>query len=119
MPRLTAYFLAGAVLLAAAFAAASGARAAESAGPVPATGGAPKTEDLILEIRLGKYQVADSFVAQFGDGVTFVPVAQFAEALEIANDLHLDRKEVSGKIGAKQLDWSVDVAKRVLRHGRD
>ncbi|HEX3973631.1 MAG TPA: hypothetical protein VHX19_20020, partial [Stellaceae bacterium] len=119
MPRLAAYLLAGAILLATFFAAAVGARAADQQASVPATGAAPQTEDMILDIRLGKYEVADSFVAQFGDGITYVPVAQFAEALEIGADLHLDRKQVSGKVGAKQIAWSIDAAKAVLRHGSD
>jgi hypothetical protein len=119
MTRRAAYFLAAAVFLGTLFAAGLGARAADNAGAVPISAAAPQTEDLIIEIRLGKYQVADSFVAQFGDGVTYVPVAQFAEALEIGTELHLDRKQVSGKIGAKQIVWSVDAAKGVLRHGSD
>jgi hypothetical protein len=119
MSRLAARLLAGAILLATVFAVSLGARAAAQQHPAPATGAAPQTEDLILDIRLGKYEVADSFVAQFGDGITYVPVAQFAEALEIGADLHLDRKQVSGKVGAKQVAWSVDAAKGVLRHGSD
>jgi hypothetical protein len=118
MPRLAAYFLTVAMLLIAAFATGFSARAADRPSAAPGAA-APQTEDLILEIRLGKYEVADTFVAQYGDGVTYVPVAQFAEALEIGADLHLDRKQVSGKVGAKQIAWSVDAAKGVLRHGSD
>ncbi len=114
MPRLAAYFLAAAIFIGVAFTASAGDR--PSVGPVAAP---TRTEDLILEIRLGKYEVADSFVAQFGDGVTYIPVAQFAEALEIGTELHLDRKLVSGKVGAKRTAWTVDAAKGLLRHGGD
>jgi SdrD B-like domain len=114
MPRLAAYLLAAAILVVAAFAA----LAADKPSASPAAA-APKTEDLIVEIRLGKYIVADSFVAQFGDSITYLPVAQFAEAMELGAELHLDRKQVSGKVGATQIEWSVDVAKGVLRHGSD
>ena len=114
MLRLAAYLLAGAILLVTALAAA----AAETPSTSSAAA-APQTEDLILEIRLGKYVVADTFVAQFGDGITYLPVAQFAEALEIGADLNLDRKQVAGKVGVKQIAWSIDAAKGVLRHGGD
>src|ERR1700752_1252710 len=114
MQRLAAYTLALALLLGASLAA----RADDPPSTKPAAH-APQTEDLILEVRLGKYQVADTFVAQFGDSITYLPVAQFAEALEIGAELHLDRKQVSGKIGAKQVAWSVDAGKGVLRHGSD
>ena len=114
MPRLAAYILALALLLGASLVA----RADDQPGANLAAH-APQTEDLILEIRLGKYQVADTFVARFGDSITYLPVAQFAEALELGAELHLDRKQVSGKVGAKQVAWSVDAAKGVLRHGSD
>ncbi|HEY1504636.1 MAG TPA: SdrD B-like domain-containing protein [Stellaceae bacterium] len=114
MSRLAASILAGAMLLLAVFAARAADQPSATAIAAP-----PQTEDLILEIRLGKYVAADSFVAQFGDSVTYLPVAQFAEALEIGADLHLDRKQVSGKIGAKQIAWSVDAARGVLRRGGD
>src|SRR5579875_405726 len=85
--------------------------------PAAASAAAPKTEDLILEIRVGKYLAADSFIAQFGDGVTFVPVAQLAGTLEIDAQLHLDRKIVQGEIGAKPAEWAVDAAHGTLRSG--
>ena len=113
MRRLAGYLLAGAILLATVLT--GHAADKPSAGPAAAA----QTEDLILEIRLGKYEVADSFVAQFGDSITYLPIGQFAEALEIDADLHLDRKQVSGKVGAKQIAWSIDAAKGVLRHGGD
>ena len=110
MPRLGVALLAVAITLAVALPG----RAADA----PPAGGAalaPQTEDLILEVRLGKYQAADSFIAQFADGVTFLPVAQLADLLEISADLHLDRKQVEGKIGAKQIPWLVDAARGVAR----
>jgi len=117
MPRLAGYLLAAVMLLGAALSAHAADKPDKPIAPPAAA--APQTEDLILEIRLGRYEVADSFVAQFGDSVTYLPVAQFAEALEIGADLHLDRKTVSGKVGAKPVAWSIDATKGVLRHAGD